>query len=70
MRANTPQPRYGWSEEHNAYIGAVVIDGIVVTIGMMPTEERIKAWLEDAIAREAWVDASELPDMYDEASIH
>lgn len=68
--ANAPQPHYGWSEESNAYLGAVVIDGIVVTVGMMPTVERIKAWLEDAITREAWVDGSELPDMYDEEAIH
>ena len=45
--------------------GMVIENGVVVTVGSMPTREALEVWLDDAVARQVWVDGSELPDMFD-----
>lgn len=55
----------GWCSENKAFMGFVLEDGVVVTMGLKPDEDSMQAWLDDAVARRAWEDGSELPDMYD-----
>ena len=47
------------------YVGYVIENEVAVTVGVMPTEAEMSAWLDDAIKRRAWETKSELPDMYD-----
>lgn len=54
-----------WSAEHQAFIGMVIEDETLLTVGMKPTKHEMQAWLDDAVARRAWEDGSELPDMHD-----
>jgi len=49
-------------------VGYVVENEVAVTIGVMPTEEAMNAWLDDAIKRRAWETNSELPDMYNQVN--
>lgn len=45
--------------------GMVIENGVVVTVGSMPTREELAVWLDDAVTRQVWIDGSELPDMFD-----
>jgi|LauGreSuBDMM15SN_2_FD.fasta_scaffold484677_1 hypothetical protein len=55
-------------EDDAQYVGYVVENEVAVTIGVMPTEEAMNAWLDDAIKRRAWETNSELPDMYNQVN--
>lgn len=62
--------KMSWSDDHRAFLGLVIEDDTIVTIGVMKTKDEMQAWLDDAVARKAWEDGSELPDLYDQAQIH
>jgi hypothetical protein len=61
--------RYNWSKEKEGFIGIVYHEihdeMLVLTVGIMNTEEGIKNWLKDTVERRAWEDESELPDRAD-----
>lgn len=57
---------YGYDEEAGGYAGAVIDEhDIVLTVGIMETEEKNIDWLKYVITNECWLDDSEPPDMFD-----
>jgi len=55
-------------EDDAQYVGYVVENEVAVTIGVMPTEAALNAWLDDAVKSRAWETISELPDMYNQVN--
>lgn len=54
-----------WCSEDQAFHGFVLEGNTMVTCCLIETRKGVEAWLDDAVARRAWEDGSELPDMYD-----
>jgi hypothetical protein len=52
-------------KENDRFLGFVIEDNTVQTVGALLTLKECEDWLEDCIARRAWEDGSEAPDMYD-----
>lgn len=60
------QLKYGFDAKRNAYIGMVIMDGTVMTIGVEGTKTGIIEWLQRAVDMKPWISGNPCPpDMYD-----
>jgi len=58
--------KYKYIPERREWLGIIIDDNVVLTVGCEATESEVKAWIAKAIEVQPWIEGNpSVPDMYD-----